>query len=62
MAYKWLTLNKNFDRSLCISKIRYDTSINCQLSTGTFVKNPNMTSWTIGNKGIPEGWAVIDNS
>ena len=62
MAYKWLTLNKNFDRSLGISKIRYDTSINCPLSTGTFVKNPNMASWTTGTSGIPTGWTVIDNS
>ena len=30
-------------------------------STGTFVKNPNMT-WTTGKDGIPEGWTVIDNS
>ena len=29
-------------------------------STGTFVKNPNMTSWTEGTNGIPEGWTVID--
>ena len=31
-------------------------------STGTFVKNPNMTSWTTGVNGIPTGWTVIDNS
>ena len=29
-------------------------------STGTFVKNPNMTSWTTGAKGIPTGWTVQD--
>ena len=29
-------------------------------STGTFVKNPNMTSWATGTSGIPEGWTVID--
>ena len=29
-------------------------------STGTFVKNSNMTSWTEGNSGIPTGWTVID--
>ena len=29
-------------------------------STGTFVKNPNMTSWTTGAMGIPEGWTVQD--
>ena len=26
--------------------------------TGTFVKNPNMTSWTTGSNGIPRGWTV----
>ena len=29
-------------------------------STGTFVKNPDMASWTIGNNGIPSGWTVQD--
>ena len=29
-------------------------------STGTFVKNPNMASWTEGTSGIPTGWTVID--
>ena len=29
-------------------------------STGTFVKNPNMASWTEGTNGIPTGWTVID--
>ena len=29
-------------------------------STGTFVKNPNMTSWPTGDNGIPSGWTVID--
>lgn len=29
-------------------------------STGTFVKNPNMTSWPTGDSGIPTGWTVID--
>ena len=62
MAHKWLTLNKNFYRSLCISKIRYDTSINCPLSTGTFVKASSMASWTKGVDGIPTGWTVENNS
>ena len=31
-------------------------------STGTFVKNPNMASWTEGNDGIPSGWAVTNAS
>ena len=29
-------------------------------STGTFVKNPNMSSWTTGNDGIPTNWTVQD--
>lgn len=28
--------------------------------TGTFIKHPNMTSWSRGTSGIPEGWTVID--
>lgn len=31
-------------------------------STGTFVKDANMTSWTTGNNGIPTGWTVQDAS
>lgn len=27
-------------------------------STGTFVKNPNMSSWATGDSGIPSGWTV----
>ena len=30
--------------------------------TGTFVKNPNMTSWPTGTSGIPTGWTVENNS
>ena len=30
-------------------------------STGTFVKNAFMTSWTTGANGIPSGWTVQDN-
>ena len=29
-------------------------------STGTFVKNANMTSWTTGDNGIPANWTVQD--
>lgn len=29
-------------------------------STGTFVKHPDMTSWTTGINGIPSGWTVVD--
>lgn len=30
-------------------------------STGTFVKNPSMTSLSTGNNGIPSGWTVVDD-
>lgn len=30
-------------------------------STGTFVKNPAMTSLPTGNSGIPEGWTVVND-
>lgn len=29
-------------------------------STGTFIKHPDMNSWTTGTSGIPSGWTVID--
>lgn len=29
---------------------------------GTFVKDPNMTSWPTGTSGIPSGWQVVDNA
>ncbi len=28
--------------------------------TGTFYKNPNMTGWSNGYSGIPNGWQIID--
>ena len=31
-------------------------------STGTFVKNPLMSSWTTGVDGIPDGWTVVDDA
>ena len=31
-------------------------------ASGTFVKNPNMSSWTTGNNGIPSGWTVEDDN
>ena len=31
-------------------------------STGTFVKNASMSSWTTGDNGIPSGWTVQDAS
>ena len=31
-----------------------------QTNSGTFIKNPNMTSWPRGNSGIPNNWTVQD--
>ena len=31
-------------------------------SNGTFIKNPNMSSWGRGTSGIPSGWTVQDAS
>ncbi len=31
-------------------------------SNGTFVKNPNMTSWTRGSNGIPSNWTVQETN
>ncbi len=31
-------------------------------STGTFVKNPNMSSWPTGTSGIPTGWTVVNDN
>lgn len=35
--------------------------VNGVSSSGTFVKDANMTSWAIGNNGIPSNWTVVDN-
>ena len=36
--------------------------VNGVSGSGTFVKDPNMESWTIGDNGIPEGWTIEDNN
>ena len=36
--------------------------VNGVTSTGTFVKNANMSSWTTGVNGIPTNWTVQDAS
>ena len=37
-----------------------DSWVDGVAATGTFVKNPSMSSWTTGNSGIPSGWTVQD--
>lgn len=34
--------------------------VNSVSSTGTFIKNPSISSWTTGTSGIPSGWTVQD--
>ena len=34
--------------------------VNGVSSSGTFVKNPSMSSWSTGNSGIPTNWTVQD--
>ena len=41
----------------CLSGWVYGVS-----STGTFVKNPNMSNWPTGDSGIPSGWTVQNAS
>jgi hypothetical protein len=42
--------------SLCLHNWVYNVS-----STGTFIKNSNMTSLSTGVSGIPSGWNVYNN-
>ena len=49
-------LATDISASNCLSGWVSDVS-----STGTFVKNPDMTTLPTGTNGIPEGWTVINN-
>lgn len=57
---------KNLDYIKCLatdissSRCTY-TWVEGVSSTGTFVKDPNMSSWTTGVNGIPTNWTVQDN-
>lgn len=46
-------LATNISANSCVSNW-----LNGVSSTGTFVKNPSMSSWTTGVSGIPSGWTV----
>lgn len=56
--------NLNYIKCLAVDGINQSGSTNNWVSgvasTGTFVKNPNASSWPTGNKGIPSGWTVED--
>jgi hypothetical protein len=49
-------LATNISASYCLSSWVYGVA-----STGTFVKNPAMTSLPTGTSGIPNGWIVVDD-
>jgi hypothetical protein len=48
-------LAKNISASGCTNSWVYNVS-----SIGTFIKHPDMKNWKTGDKGIPEGWTVVD--
>ena len=53
--------NLNYIKCLATNISEYNCTKNWAAnvaSNGTFVKNPNMTSWTTGVNGIPTGWTV----
>ena len=60
MFYRCTNLNyikclaTNISASNCLSNW-----VNGVASSGTFVKNASMTSWTTGTSGIPNGWDVV---
>ena len=56
-------VNLNYIKCLATDiSARRATSIwvNGVSSTGTFVKNPDMSSWGTGADGIPTGWTIQD--
>ena len=56
--------NLNYIKCLATNISAYDCTYNWVSnvsSPGTFVKDPNMSSWTTGVNGIPTNWTVQDN-
>ena len=51
-------LATNISASNCTS----NWVLGVQTTSGTFIKNSSMTSWTRGTSGIPTNWTVVDNS
>lgn len=57
--------NLNYIKCLATDISATDCTINWVAnvaSSGTFVKDPNMNDWTIGNNGIPTNWITKDPS
>ena len=68
-CYKWMfngctSLNyiKCLATNISASQCTTDWVLGVQTSSGTFVKNPNMSSWTTDTSGIPTNWTVQDAS
>ena len=56
---------RNLNSIKCLATtIGYNATSNwvasVQTQSGTFTKNPNMSSWSTGNSGIPSNWTVVD--
>ena len=57
--------NLNYIKCMATSNKYNDFALwmySVQTNSGTFVKNPNMTSWTRGQNGIPNNWTIVDAS
>lgn len=53
----------NYIKCLATDKSAYNCTyewVQNVAASGTFVKDANMSSWTTGNNGIPNGWTVQD--
>ena len=53
--------NLNHIECLATDKSKYSPThqwVNGVAETGTFIKHPNMTSWSTGTSGIPSGWTI----
>jgi len=55
--------NLNYIKCLAIDITAHNSTIGWVSGvsrTGTFVKSPNMSSWTTGDDGTPNGWTIVD--
>lgn len=61
MFYNCTSLNEitclatNISATSCVNQWVSNVS-----ATGTFIKNPSMSSWTTGSSGVPSGWTIQD--
>lgn len=52
--------NLNYIKCMAVGRVGSTDFSKGVASTGTFVKNANMSDWPSGKDGIPEGWTIID--